>query len=141
MSLLLFLSAPSSQAKNHAKNTLMTFLYVAITGLAVFLAIMDMSALDGTATKIWLFLLAICVPELYVILHGISSSSLGLPFFSRTLLEFPSSTHLPDSVFSSSTPPALASEMHKAAARIKTGAHAAASALSSVGSALDSINS
>ena len=133
MSLLLFLCNDSE--KNHVRRTVAAFVYVAVLGLSVFLAIMDLSAVDGTKTKVWLFLLAIFAPELYVIMHGISSSSLGLPFFGRTLLELPSAHHL------DSPPPqgALAGEIHKAAARIKAGAHAAASALSSVGSQLSAI--
>ena len=133
MSLLLFLSG--NNEKNHLKNAVVTFLYVAILALAVFLAIMDLGAIDGTKAKVWLFLLAIFCPELYVIMHGISSSSLGLPFFGRTLLELPASHHLD----SASPQTALAGEIHKAAARIKAGAHAAASALSSVGSHLSAI--
>ena len=79
---------PASPADNKAVSqtqvakALMNLLYIAIVAVAIFLAVRDMSMLTHTTTKVWLFLLAVTVPELYVILHGISSSSMGIGFFS-----------------------------------------------------------
>ena len=55
--------------------------YIMLFVLAIYLAIRDMQFLQRTSTKIWVLLLAILVPELYVVLHGISSSAQGVSFF------------------------------------------------------------
>jgi hypothetical protein len=144
MSLVPWLTIATSNDRNNSTKTLnaiMSITYIAILALAAFLAILDMGSLEGTAPKVWLFLLAVFAPELYVILHGLSSSSLGLPFFSRTLLEVPGSAHMPSSVSSASPASALASEIRKAATRLKCGAkETARAAISSAGSTLDSIS-
>lgn len=77
-------ASPDNKAVSQAQvaKALMNLLYVAIVAVAIFLAVRDMSMLTHTTTKVWLFLLAVTVPELYVILHGISSSSMGIGFFS-----------------------------------------------------------
>lgn len=55
--------------------------YIVLFVLAIYLAIRDMQFLQRTSTKIWVLLLSILVPELYVVLHGISSSAQGVSFF------------------------------------------------------------
>ena len=55
--------------------------YVVFFVLAIYLAIRDMQFLQSTSTKVWVIILAICMPELYCILHGISSSAQGVSFF------------------------------------------------------------
>lgn len=77
-------ASPDNKGVSQAQvaKALMNLLYVAIVAVAIFLAVRDMSMLTHTTTKVWLFLLAVTVPELYVILHGISSSSMGIGFFS-----------------------------------------------------------
>jgi hypothetical protein len=52
-----------------------------LLAVAVYLAVKDMKYLPKTSTKIWVLLLSILAPEVYVILHGISSSSQGISFF------------------------------------------------------------
>uniref|UniRef100_A0A6C0C1X6 Uncharacterized protein n=1 Tax=viral metagenome TaxID=1070528 RepID=A0A6C0C1X6_9ZZZZ len=93
MSMLPYLSSVTCTEKNNntAKvvNALATVVYFAVFGLAIFLAIRDMNSLDTTASKVWLFVFALFAPELYVIIHGLSSSSMGMPFFSETAVEVP----------------------------------------------------
>ena len=55
--------------------------YIVLFVLAIYLAIRDMQFLQHTSTKVWVLLLALLVPELYVVLHGISSSAQGVSFF------------------------------------------------------------
>ena len=62
-------------------------LYYILTAVAIFLAIKDMSFLERTSTKVWVFLLSIFFPELFVILHGISTSSMGVSFFTGSPIE------------------------------------------------------
>jgi len=58
-----------------------------LLALAVFLAVKDMGLLQHTSTKIWVLLLAVTFPELYIILHGISTSSMGVSFFTGSPVE------------------------------------------------------
>lgn len=72
-----------SEKSNSAKvfNTLSTFFQLAIFVLAIYLAIRDMSLQASGSTKVWVFLLAVFEPTLYVLLHGISTSLNGTSFF------------------------------------------------------------
>jgi hypothetical protein len=62
-------------------SSTVTILYIILFVLAIYLAIRDMKFLPNTSSKIWLLLLAVLLPELTVILHGLSSSSQGIGFF------------------------------------------------------------
>ena len=77
----------SVEEKNKALKKTIQILYYILTALAIFLAIKDMSFLDRTSTKIWVFLLSIFFPELFVILHGISTSSMGVNFLTGSPIE------------------------------------------------------
>ena len=68
-------------------GTLAVLAVLALLGLSVYLAVQDMAMLDRTSTKVWVFLLAALLPELYVVLHGISSSSTGRGFFEASPIE------------------------------------------------------
>ncbi len=61
--------------------TILGVIYFILFVLAIYLAIRDMQFLPHTSTKIWVFLLAFFLPDLYVLLHGISSSAPGVGFF------------------------------------------------------------
>jgi hypothetical protein len=63
-------------------NALTTIAMIALLALAIYLAIRDLNFLQHTSTKVFILLLAILYPDLYVLLHGISTSSVGLGFFS-----------------------------------------------------------
>ena len=92
MSLLpLVMHATSTRRNNVEKtaNTIIMVLFLCILAISVFLALRDMSALQGTAPKMWLLIFAVLVPEVYVVIHGLSSSSLGMGFFSETLVDIP----------------------------------------------------
>lgn len=65
----------------------MNVLQLVIIGLAIFLAVKDIGMVPHTSTKIWVIALAVLMPELFVILHGISTSSLGVNFFSGSPIE------------------------------------------------------
>lgn len=110
MSLLPLLSSVTCTEKdnNTAKviNAMATIIYFVVFALAIFLAIRDMNSLDTTTSKIWLFVFALFAPELYVIIHGLSSSSMGMPFFAETAVEVPFVTHQTQRAFtpSSETP-------------------------------------
>ena len=92
MTLMSYLASLTSTERNNttvALNGALSILFLIVLVLAVYLAIRDMGALPGTAPKMWLFIFALFMPELYVILHGLSSSSLGLNFFSESLISMP----------------------------------------------------
>lgn len=94
-------------------NTIVSIIYFGVLVLSIFLAIRDMNSLDTTASKVWLFIFAIFAPELYVIIHGLSSSSLGMPFFSESPVEIPLASRGGGSIASSlfPTPKATATPM------------------------------
>jgi hypothetical protein len=84
MVLPLVLASASNEKPSQAAKTTITISIVIIFVLyvvAIYLAIRDMKYLPKTSTKVWVLLLSIFCPELYVILHGISSSSQGVSFF------------------------------------------------------------
>ena len=68
-------------------KTVARLLYAGIFILAIVLAIKDMNLLSSLSTKLWVLALAVILPELYVILHGISSSSMGVNFFTGSPIE------------------------------------------------------
>jgi hypothetical protein len=74
-------------SKSKTFKSVVMVLQFAIFVLAVFLAVKDLNLLSHMSTKIWVFLLAALMPELYVVLHGISSSSMGVGFFSGSPIE------------------------------------------------------
>ncbi len=76
--------------------TIAVIVYFVLFVLAIYLAIRDMQFLPRTSTKIWVFLLAFFLPELYVLLHGISSSAQGVGFFSGAPL--PGGSLMPQSL-------------------------------------------
>ena len=141
MSLLAFLVATSgpSADKNESGlsklvNSTASLAYVLLLALAVFLAVRDMSALHTPAPKIWLICLAVFAPELYVILHGLSSSSMGMPFFSDALVEVPASlAHASASVTPSDATDSLSRSV---AAKVSSTLRKAAAAVKSEGSSL-----
>jgi hypothetical protein len=135
-------SATSSDRSNSARaiNAIVNILYIALTILAIFLAIRDMSTLPGTASKVWLFLLALCMPELYVIVHGLSTSSMGQSFFAEVSGEHASGMLLGksdatlDATSDASVPSPvtqLAREIKKAAQHIHSSSDGTVSAASS----------
>jgi hypothetical protein len=84
MSTLALLVSLTDQDKNNSTrsfNSLLTWLYLAAFGLAIYLAIRDMGLQVRSSTKMWVFLLAALEPGLYICLHGISSSMSGAGFF------------------------------------------------------------
>ena len=72
---------------NHCIGTVAVAVVLGVLGLSLYLASRDMSLLSNGATKVWVFLLALLMPELYVVLHGVSSSSAGLGFFEGAPVE------------------------------------------------------
>lgn len=94
----------SVEEKNKTLKKTIEILYYIMTALAIFLAIKDMSFLERGSTKLWMFLLCIFFPELFIILHGISTSSMGVSFFGGSPIEkhshkwfTPASRMMPDS--------------------------------------------
>ena len=53
-----------------------------LTLLAVYLAILRMPSLESPAARCWMLALAVVMPELFVILHGLAASGGGEAFFS-----------------------------------------------------------
>jgi len=149
MSLLAYLLAVTCNDRNNSAksmNGIVSLVFLVVFALAIFLAIRDMGSLEGTMPKVWLFMFAVFAPELYVIIHGLSSSTMGIPFFSESVVDVPAISHLtsPGSSVSggtSSPVSALASEIKKAAAHIKAGvgkaSHDAMDTVSSLGTSLD----
>jgi len=87
MSTLTWLGFNCSKREATAWSMFINVVQLAILGLAIFLAIKDMGMIPHTATKIWVLALALLLPELFLILHGISTSSLGVSFFSGSPVE------------------------------------------------------
>lgn len=151
MSLLPYVIGVTASDRNNtakAVNGLMSILFLVVLAVAVFLAIRDMGALQGTAPKIWLFLFAVFVPEVYVVIHGLSSSSMGVGFFSESLVDVPGFTSMlgqqTSHAGSAATPSSLfATEIKKAAQHVKNGIgkakSAAESSISGVSSSFDSL--
>jgi hypothetical protein len=148
MSLLPYLiSATSTDRNNTAKaiNGLVTVLFLVLQAVAAYLAIRDMASLEGTAPKIWLFLFAVFAPEVYVAIHGLSSSSMGVGFFSESLVDVPAFGGMLGRGSAASPTPtsSFAAEIKKAAKHVRASvgkaASSAASSISGVGSTLDSL--
>lgn len=77
----------SVEDKNKTLKKTIEILYYILTALAIFLAIKDMSFLERGSTKVWMFLLCLFFPELFIVLHGISTSSMGVSFFGGSPIE------------------------------------------------------
>ena len=77
----------SQEEKNKGTRMMITVLWFLFLALAIYLAIKDMNLLTHTSTKIWIFGLAVIFPELFVVLHGVSTSSMGVGFFSGSPVE------------------------------------------------------
>ena len=127
MTLMSYLASLTSTERNNttvALNGALSILFLIVLVLAVYLAIRDMGALPGTAPKMWLFIFALFMPELHVILHGLSSSSLGLNFFSASLISMPnvamSAAKSPASAFSE--------DLERMSRHVRDGAEAALAA-------------
>jgi hypothetical protein len=84
---LLSIWLASTESKDKAARRAVQIIFWVLLALAVFLAVKDMGLLQHTSTKIWVLLLAISFPELYIVLHGISTSSMGVNFFTGSPVE------------------------------------------------------
>ena len=69
---------------SEALHSIFTVLSFVVFVLSLYLGVRDMSHVRSGWTKFWVMALAIFMPELYVILHGIQSSAMGVPFFKGT---------------------------------------------------------
>jgi hypothetical protein len=80
---LVLISSANEKSSQGAKTaaTILAGVYFVLFVLAMYLAVRDMEFLPHTSTKIWVLVLAFFLPDLYVILHGISSSAQGVSFF------------------------------------------------------------
>ena len=87
MTTLCWLGMNSTKQETTAWGMFMNVLWLVILGLSIFLAIKDMGMVPHTATKFWVLALAVLLPELFLVLHGISTSSLGVSFFSGSPME------------------------------------------------------
>ena len=75
-------------ANDGQQNPGMTTMVVSVMGvyfvlcvLAIYLAIRDMQFLPNLSSKVWVLIFALMCPEIYTILHGLSSSAQGIGFF------------------------------------------------------------
>ena len=73
--------------KNKGARITIMVVYGVVLALALFLAIKDIGLVIHTGTKIGIVLLALAMPELFCILHLISTSSMGVGFFSGSPIE------------------------------------------------------
>ena len=55
--------------------------------IAIVLVVRDIRGIPVTATKFWVVALAVLLPELYVLLHGIQTSAIGASFFQSSPIE------------------------------------------------------
>ena len=125
MTLLDFVKSSTVNDRNHKMlDASVSIFYVVLTVVALFLAIRDMGALSGTTSKLWLFCLAVFIPELYVILHGLSSASMGVGFFSDAMIDLQSltpSTHAGSSLSPHDVGATLSSAAERAGTAVKHG--------------------
>jgi cell division protein FtsW (lipid II flippase) len=84
---LLSIWLASQEEKNKGTRMIIQVIFGVLLALAVFLAVKDMGLLSHTSTKVWVLLLAVVMPELYIILHGVSTSSMGVNFFTGSPVE------------------------------------------------------
>ena len=73
--------------KNKGARITLMVVYGVLLALALFLAIKDIGLVTRTGTKVGIVLLALAFPELFCILHLISTSSMGVGFFSGSPIE------------------------------------------------------
>ena len=62
------------QNKTTQRNYFFSIIYVLISLFALYLALHDTTHLSNTNAKVWLLILAVMFPELYVIGHGLINS-------------------------------------------------------------------
>lgn len=83
----LAMCASSQDEKSKGVKYLIMGVYVAVLALAIFVAFKDIGMVPRTGTKIGIMLLALLFPELFLILTLISTSSMGVGFFSGTPIQ------------------------------------------------------
>jgi len=84
---LLSIWLASQEEKNKGTRMIIQVIFGVLIALAVFLAVKDMGLLSHTSTKVWVLILAVTMPEIYIILHGVSTSSMGVNFFTGSPVE------------------------------------------------------
>lgn len=85
MSLLCWIATATQYDRSntsHVINTVTTVVMLLALLLAIYLAIRDLGFLQNTSTKIAVLALAIIYPDLYILLHWISTASAGVGFLS-----------------------------------------------------------
>jgi hypothetical protein len=85
MSLLCWIATATQYDRSntsHVINTVSTVVMLLALLLAIYLAIRDLGFLQNTSTKIAVLALAIIYPDLYILLHWISTASAGVGFLS-----------------------------------------------------------
>jgi hypothetical protein len=85
MSFLCWLATATQYDRSNTSrvvNMATTVLMIAALLLAIYLAIRDLNFLPSTSTKIAVLALAAIYPDLYILLHWISTSSAGVGFLS-----------------------------------------------------------
>jgi len=86
MSLLSFWLA-SQEEKKKSTRMIIQIIFFVLLALAIFLAVKDLGLLTNSTTKVGVILLAAFFPDLYILLHLISTSSMGVGFFSGSPVE------------------------------------------------------
>ena len=102
MSILCWLASSTQHDRSNSSkvvNALVTTLMIVMLIVAIYLAVRDMGYLQNSSTKFAILALALFYPDLYILLHWISTSSSGVGFFSGAPV-----TPLPQSSPASYTP-------------------------------------
>lgn len=84
MSSLTYVSAMTKDERSNTArviNAITTFVQIGLIVVALILVVRDLSSVKGASLKFAILALALLMPELYVILHWISTSSMGLGFW------------------------------------------------------------
>lgn len=87
MTTLTWLGLNSDKRQATAWGMLINVIQLVLLGLALYVAIKDIGLIEHTATKIWVIVLAALVPELFLCLHGLSTSASGISFFGGAPIE------------------------------------------------------
>ena len=90
MSTLALIMSITNQEKNNSSkviNYVTSVLYLSGIVVAVYLALQDKANVDSMTLKVWMLLLAVMEPWLFIVLHGISSHLEGVSFWTGAHLQ------------------------------------------------------
>ena len=83
------MSLAACSQDSRGPSLLLASVYVALLLMAVYLAMLRMPSMESPAARCWTLLMAVAMPEFFVIWHGLTTSSAGQPFFGASPFKLP----------------------------------------------------